>query len=295
MQRIVDLLEKECCIFIGAGIPKALGFPLWGELAKDLILFTWEKRKELDESKIYWSLILELEDRVDKGDPIVAITFCSTRFKEAGKESEYQEKIIEWLHDEVKYRRAKESPVYIQINRLIKSAIVIQTNLDKSIEEFCRLPTHLNTSLPTAISIPSLIYLHGIITDPTSWILTRDEYNNFYQRNATFTSFIQKVFQNYNVLFLGYSLSDKEILDQIAKVKGSGKQYLLVLEEIEKDKISNVVFEDDLKNYNINVIRYNVEREGYTEFVQFLAEINGLMKPLIKFAEQGQDGGSIDG
>jgi len=45
MNGIADIIKKECCIFIGAGIPKTIGFPLWHELAQELIDYVWSKRK----------------------------------------------------------------------------------------------------------------------------------------------------------------------------------------------------------------------------------------------------------
>ena len=294
MQRIADLLKNNCCVFIWAGIPKALGFPLWSKLAKDLIDFAWSKKNDFDKKRLNFSIKEELEDRVNKGEQISVITYCRDLFREINQEREYQVRIISWLHDETKYKLAKDSPVYIQLKILLKDALVLQTNIDRSIQEYCDLAFYVNTNLPSHIQKHCLVYLHGIITDPSSWVMTRDEYNNFYQRNSSFVSFVQGVFQSYNVLFLGYSLNDKEILDQIARVKGSGKQYILVLAEKDRDKSLNTVLENELKHYDIVVVRYSVEQEGYDAFVAFLEQINLLLSTPVKLGTQEQDRSRIN-
>lgn len=295
MQRIADLLKNDCCIFIGAGIPSAIGLPLWNKLAQDLIDYTWAEKNAFASDSLTYSVKQELGDFVQKGKPITAITYCRDLFRGVNRERDYQAKIIEFLHSEVKYSLARTNPVYMQVGKLFKKAIVMQTNLDKSIEEYCNITAYMNTSLPNGASIPYLVYLHGIITDPTSWVMARDEYDNFYQRNQPFLDFIQNVFRGYDVIFLGYSLSDKEILDQIAKVKGAGKQYILVLEEIDRNKSANLVWENELKHYDITVVRYSVEQEGYEAFARFLEGINSLMMPPVQIAKQNQDGSTIDG
>ena len=295
MQRIVNLLKKDCCIFVGAGIPNAIGFPLWNKLAEDLIEFIWQERNSFTPEVLTFSIKEELIEYVRRGKPITTITYCRDLLRNVDRERDYQAKIIEFLHSDIKYSLTRTNPVYMQVGKLFKKALVLQTNLDKSIEEYCGMITHMNTSLPTVISIPCLVYLHGIITDPTSWIMARDEYDNFYQRNTSFVDFVQKIFREHDVLFLGYSLSDKEILDQIATVKGAGKQYILVLEGIERNKSSNVVWESELKHYEITVVRYNVEQEGYEAFARFLESVVSLMMPPVQVAEQDQDGSTIDG
>lgn len=294
MQKIVDLLKNNCCIFIGAGVPKALGFPLWNQIAKDLIDFTWSKKGEFTSEQLRFSIKQELEDYVIKGKPITAITYCRDLLKKIGQEKEYQIKIISWLHDETKYNLAKDNPVYLQLKKLFKDSLILQTNLDKSIQSCCNLRSYVNNNLPDTIQTPCLIYLHGIITDPSSWIMTTDEYINYYQNDPDFKNFIRNVFRNNDVLFLGYSLSDKEILDKIAQAKGSGKQYIMVLEEIDRDRTSNVIFENELKHYGIIVVRYSIEQEGYYAFASFLAQINSLLSPPVQMNAQGQDGSRID-
>ena len=75
MQKIVELLKNNCCVFIGAGIPNSLGFPLWDKLANDLIGFVWSKKDNFNKKEFPISMKQELENRV-KGEPLTVITYC---------------------------------------------------------------------------------------------------------------------------------------------------------------------------------------------------------------------------
>lgn len=294
MQKIVDLLQTNSyCVFLGAGIPKVLGFPLWNELALKLVEFLWEE-KEIFAQELKYSVKQELENYVKAGKPITAITYCRDLFCKSGEEDRYIKKIIGWLHDENKYEQAKENDVYVQLRPLLDHAVIIQTNIDKSIESYSKITAYTNNSLPTQIVVPSLIYLHGIVTDPKTWIFDREQYDSFYQRNPKFVQFIKSVFQSYDVLFLGYSLGDKEILDLVAKARSSEKKYLLVLEEIEKDKAKNLIFENDLSHYKIDVIRYSIENNGYKDFLNFLKRLNARLAPMVKLKKPIVDGSMIN-
>ena len=66
MQRVADLLKNKCCVFVGAGIPNVLGFPLWKELASDLINFVWSKKDTLSNKEFPISMKQELESRVER-------------------------------------------------------------------------------------------------------------------------------------------------------------------------------------------------------------------------------------
>jgi SIR2-like domain len=297
IQTIADLMKKEeCCIFIGAGIPKSIKLPLWAELAKELVDILWMKG---DRNRFKHSDKTVLLEMIEKDELIGVISYCQQELKL----EEYESTIYKMFYDEEKYINAKSDPVYVELTKVFeiikkRGALIVQTNIDKSLEYCCSIPTTLNIELPNTVSgfdLPRLVYLHGIVTEPQTWILTQEQYNNFYLKNNNFTSFIETVFQNFNVLFLGYSMKDKEILDRIAKVKGSGRNYIVVLTETDIDKHRNGIVESLWdKTYNISVFRYSIEDEGYDAFPLFLKELNSAINPIVN-AQPNQVGSTLDG
>ena len=300
IQTIADLLkEKECCVFIGAGIPKSINIPVW-RCKEILVDILWVK-----EIGIGLNIVMcqRHQKMIDKDELIEVISYCQLELKSTNQEDEYEKAIYEIFYDEEKYINVKSSPVYIELKNIFKQlekrrALIVQTNIDKSLEYCCTIPTILNIDLPATVSgfdLPRLVYLHGIVTEPQTWILTREQYDNYYLKNRNFISFIETVFQNFNVLFLGYSLKDKEILDRIATVKGSGRNYIVVLTETDIDKYHSRIVESLwYTNYDISSFHYSIENEGYDAFPLFLKELNSVINPVVN-AQTNQDGSTLDG
>jgi len=285
MDRIVEVLKNKCCIFVGAGIPKNLGFPLWSELACHLVQVLWNIRDDLKKEKFDQNIQKELEEEINKGNCIRAITYCETLLKENELRDVFIKEIVTIFGDDSKCVAIKNNPIYIELFKFVENSFFIQTNIDQSIELFKDIQCFLNDSLPQdtySQQLPFLVYLHGIVTRPETWIFTRKEYVDSYQKNSGLSSFLQSVFKNYNVIFLGYSLSDREILDNLAKGADNGKKYYLVMEEIERDKWKNKIWETDLNNYGISVVKYDVSNEESSEaFLKFLKKINSFHIPKI--------------
>ncbi|NQT30108.1 MAG: SIR2 family protein [Candidatus Saganbacteria bacterium] len=295
MQRIIEALKDNYCIFIGAGIPNHLGFPLWPGFARQMVDYVWDKRKDLKNRHITQSEVIELKKRIDEGQCISSITYCKDLLKENNMLRDYISKIVEIFGNEEKCSSAKNHPVYDELIKLAGNTFIIQTNIDKSIAHYRSTKCFYNTASIDNLTPSTLIYLHGVVTNEQTWILSRDEYDDAYQKNDAFIAFIKKVFERYNVIFLGYSMEDKEILDQIAKVKETNRKYYLILRDLEINRTRNKIIENDLKHYNVKVIRYCTERDGYEEFLPFLKKLNSLIAlPIPVDRPSKQDGSELD-
>lgn len=58
-----------------------------------------------------------------------------------------------------------------------------------------------------------LYKIHGCITKPDSIIITKEDYDNFFQKSKYLYSKILTLFWEYPVIFIGYSISDRNIRD----------------------------------------------------------------------------------
>lgn len=285
MQRIIPLLKNGCCIFIGAGIPKLIGFPTWQEMARQMLKYTWKNRASFAIKPFTSNEKIELEKMMSRKELIRVLTFCKDRFKANDKLEDYYKKLNELFNDEEKYKNIQNDG-YAELLKLGKKSFFVQTNVDLSLEIYIKqsnsISVFVNTSLPTINNIPilSVIYLHGIITDKNSLIFTRDEYDSFYQKNNSFIDFLNGLFNNYDVVFLGYGLGDREILDTVVRTN-SQKLKMLALGKTETEKTKNRMFAEFLTNhYRIEVFEYDIEL-GHEKIIDFLKDLNAkLMEPL---------------
>ena len=286
MQRVIKLLRKGCCIFVGAGIPKLIGFPTWQEVAKKMLEYTWNSKSPFDRSLFNLSDKQELEYMISREELKNVLTSCKDRFRENGKIEDYYRKLEKLFYDERKYKNIQNDG-YAELLKLSERSFFVQTNVDLSLEKYIKnyrdIKIFVNTSLPIVdsdIPVSAIVYLHGVITDRDSLVFTEDEYNAFYQKNENFKTFLRRVFATYDVFFLGYGLSDKEILDAIVK-SDTKRSRFLALGKTARGGAKNKIFSSRLKNhYGIEVIEYDTE-EGPEKIMDFLGRLShGLKEPL---------------
>lgn len=84
--------------------------------------------------------------------------------------------------------------------------------------------------------------VHGDFTDPDSVVITTDDYTNFFtnNQNPMMWNIVTTEFATKNILFIGYSLEDNNILDIIGKVSSAQKnnqnEMFLIAPNISKEK-----------------------------------------------------------
>lgn len=105
-----------------------------------------------------------------------------------------------------------------EVDRFKKVVVggVITTNYDKLVDQiFPEFPVYVGQQqllLSDAQFVAETYKIHGSVDDPSSLILTQNDYDQFEKRDKYLAAKLLTIFAEHPVLFLGYSIEDENIL-----------------------------------------------------------------------------------
>lgn len=207
--------QKTLVPFIGAGVSQLGGCPGWNEFANAAIDYFVQHGKvnhaQLHQitslpSRIKLSLALDLQRQHNLPIDFVGLLKPSDRDRETGDK------------------------IYAIIAKL-ESKIFVTTNYDQWLDG-ARQPFFRQSDITVEnLEVPNAVFhIHGSITDPDNMVLTTADYLRRYAshgidgnggRENPFLTFLQKLFELKNVLFIGYSLSELEVLEYVLQKAGT--------------------------------------------------------------------------
>jgi hypothetical protein len=292
-----ELIEKisqgKCVAYIGAGLSMGAGLPDWIRLIQEMIDWSVTRLIPLPERN-------ELDSLIGAGDllgiaEIVKSRMGTARFREFMNSVFHKYE----LKPTSTHKLLPDVP-FISIltsnyDKLVENAYLMARN-GVSIPTF----THLDTEeLAGALQSTDfhIVKTHGDIDRINSIILTLKEYRNLIHANEAYKLYLQNVFTTKTVFFLGFSLTDPDlltILDALQiHLRGVTPQHFALMDA---NKVSALKAEQFRQNYNINIIRYNPSSESHPEVAEFLKEIISRTprKLLRQLTELKQDLENID-
>jgi len=263
-----SLKSNRCMLFVGSGPSVAAGYPSWDELVKELIEESAGAYPEKAESLKKYA--------ADQKDPLMVAEFARNKLG--------IQRYGQLLKKLFAAQKAKPQPSH---NGMAKTnyRAVITTNYDKLIETAFTFERGYAPTVFTSESISSLgstlfegtffIYkLHGDIFAPESIVLTSQDYDRLILRYPHVRSFLQAIFLNYIVLFVGYSLRDPDfqlVLKELRLIfEGNTPTHYALLPDSHE-----FTAEHFMTRMNIQVIPYD-PKDGHKEAEQFLEELRKI-------------------
>lgn len=259
--------NHDLIIFVGAGVSKLCGLPLWNQFANDMLQACY-KRGYLSS--------LELHDlQINVNDAKTIITIAHSIFADNNDvESFYKE-----FETKLDYKYADISDVGKSVLDFINksNATIITTNADRILDCYFEKDhiIYKESSFTSKLlgNDRYLIKIHGSVNNNESLVFTTDQYLERY-RVDSFKSFLKEVFDNKTVLFIGYGLSEFELLDYI-QIKADAENYNRKLFALTGYYSSQKIYQNYMEQYyrkiNVTQIPYSMDNRGYDELARVLS------------------------
>ena len=216
-------------LFVGAGVSKNSGVPIWGELIEKM-------KSELPESV-----------RNEKDDLKLA-----QLYKDSRGEKEY----LEMVMDTLCHNKVIPNPIHKELLALAP-AHIITTNYDDLIEQEIRNEYKQFAIVRSDKDMPNMTYPNALIKMHGDYalgniVLAENDYYNYPKTFALTRAFVQSLFASKLIMFVGFSFADinlKMILNDVKNILEERMQPVYMLSLNKPDNVTQKYFES--KGINI--------------------------------------------
>ena len=264
-----EAIERDkLVIFIGAGVSTLIGCKRWIDLGNELI----EKCRKLD--LISFKELQGIKSRSD-GKKLISISY---ELMKSNHEEEFYYIFDKALDRD--YKKKETQDTYDLLYKLSKTCVT--TNADKHFDkkfEHQNIVTEFDKT-PIKCNFQKLYKIHGTQDRRDSLVFIAESYIKRYN-NSNFKKFLEDLFNNYVVLFIGYGLSEFELLDylmlrQNPDLKNNSKEpkhFALMPYYSYEESISRI---DSLyyKELNVQIIPYAIDTKGYDQLYYVIKNWN---------------------
>jgi len=250
--------NDKLAIFIGAGMSRFTGCSGWNELANDLL-----KKCESDGLiNNYEKTVLEQSNDYKK-----TITICNNLLKN-------DDRFIDVMKSSLNDSNVggEEIDLGSYKNLFSLNGLFITTNADRHIDKLFT-PDNIvidNFNSFTKINKNYLYKIHGSIVKKESLIFTVNGYLQRYT-DAEYGKFLEQIFGQYTVLFVGYGLGEFELLDYLFKtISRTSERHFFLKDYFNHEKR---FYEFDQKYFDelkIELIPYSKDEIGFNQLPKIL-------------------------
>jgi hypothetical protein len=253
--------NETMAIFIGAGVSRLIGCDDWDTLTKKLV----RKCREVGEIKP-----ISENSLLEESDKIKLISICHNILSRDAFMGELKKSLKDSEVNNINIDDEKLT-IYRDLKELAN--IFITTNADRYINKLMDSNNiTINDFSFNNIKNDNLYKIHGCISDEQSLVFTKEKYITRYT-DKRFNNFIDQFFYRYTVLFLGYSLSDFELLDRIFTITKSSRNNHFYLKAYFKHEQEVCNFDTEyFSNLNIKLIPFSRDENNYNQLKNVISE-----------------------
>ena len=273
---LVELIRrKKIAPFLGAGISKSAGYPMW----REALLALSERIKTLEENLISNLLsnnhYLEAAQAIANASSVQLENYVKTTFRAIFDDDAERGKI----------------PQIFRLLPRLSSGCIITTNFDALIEETFKIKgAPLNDAYMYGIQAGNnfvqrllkgdrcILKLHGDASQPGTYVFTENQYQHAYGSPIDYSKqlprALRQIYISNSLLFLGCSLEQDRTLELFQEVKASRAfdipDHFAFLPDV-SDAHKKQATEDRLLTLNIRPIWY--PDKNYHEMLPLLVEL----------------------
>jgi hypothetical protein len=198
-------------VFVGAGISRLVGCPSWDGFATAVLDQLVPEPIDYHER----SLINAIPD------PRKRLSLAKIIEEENGAKVDYESifRIKEPKSDIYKFVNSYQCTFVTTNYDLLLTPDISQSKKEEEWRFFDREQLHRDKLDDRG----NVIHLHGCVKNPKKMIITTKDYLEHYASKEV-QAFLEYLFKNKTVLFLGYGLEETEILEYILKYRGNEKK-----------------------------------------------------------------------
>lgn len=222
LKRVIKESPKPLVFWIGAGASRWLGYPLWGEFARDL-------RREFFQSRPGFDNAAALK------------LIAANDFPQLFQMCRDLDRARYFRFLSQKFLPRPEAPLYLRFADTLAEMVplsILTTNIDEALEQ--RFP---NAAIFQRSDISACVEqleagrsfiakIHGSRSAIESAVFTYEDYQNL-KGDTAYLSTLKHIFRATTVVFLGYSLSDQYVIDLLSErskemsLFGSGPHFVV--------------------------------------------------------------------
>ncbi len=271
-EKIIDAQNSgKLVVFIGAGLSALFGLPNWKKMALEIL-----EKMHKDQRLITYSSKKQLEGEADDPRKLLSI-ICGL----CNNEEYFKNLIKETLTKE----QTPDNKLEVMINVLNRwNAPIVTTNYDTILEnrmENRDVYSSCKEIEPGQVFKNTyILHLHGSVKEPETMIVTVPEYHKLYHdRRDEYHAqgVLDLLFHENTVLFIGYGLSDYEVLEYTQKHIDS---HYALMPYTRMDEPIIAPLKTYYKSIGVEILPYYIDNDGYSTVVDVIKEWDAKLQSL---------------
>lgn len=276
LRSIVAERTNSMCIWVGAGLSRPAGLPLWSQLRKQLIEILERKAASLDENGE--RLLKEAASAArSASSPWIAFEIVK---KALGNPTYYAS-----VRDALQVHANTTVPEAYKRIWQLRPGGMLSLNIDRlatrAFNEVhpatCVAEFNGNQAGPYSHLLqstnPFIANLHGVLDDSTSWVFTNSELRHLSENNGYLT-FIDSCLISRVVIFVGLGVDDIAVGSHFRRLCERGVKHGIHYWFTDRRDIST---DQAAENIGIRVIRYRSEGENHDELLEAIDDLRGYV------------------